>query len=89
MADLGFSKRGFCSAEECRLKLSHAEVESKKGVINFYNPIFLSHHATFLSSNKATAIDYLLLHLDVTVLSESLGLTALFYYLNLTTQFST
>ena len=66
----------------------------KKGSLNFTIPFLFLTNLAFLSfshiiSNKATAIEYLLLHLDVTVLLDSLDLTALLEYLNLTTQLST
>ena len=72
--------RGFCSAEECKLR----SLEQKK-VINLYNPSFsLSLSLTnlgflsfshIISINKATATEYL--DLDMTVLLESLDLTAI------------
>jgi len=70
VADLGFLKEGFCSAEEFNLK-----VESKKDHQVLQSP-FLSHQLYFLSfshiiSNKTTIIEYL----DVAVLLESLDLT--------------
>ena len=60
-------------------------MKAKEGIINLYNPHFLSHQPTFLShtlSNKPIVIAP-----GVTVLLESLGETALLEYLNLTTQY--
>ena len=44
-ANLGFLKRGFCSAEEC--KLSSARNWEQKKVLNFYNLFFLSLQLSF------------------------------------------
>ena len=90
VVDLGFSKGGFCSAEECKLTSARSLKQKKNNlknkrnktkVINFCNPLFSVTNLVFLSfSLKATAIEYL----DVTVLLEGLDLTALLEYLNLT-----
>jgi len=75
VADLGFLKGRFCSAEEW---------QKKKKVSNFYTLFFLSPNPCFPfflrqyeNYYTTTVIEYL----DVTVLLDSLNLTALLEYL--------
>jgi len=82
-------KRGFCSAEECKLssvrnweqKKEKLRAKKKKKKKKKKRTSFLSQQSSFshIISNKATAIEYL--NLNVSVLLESLDLTALLEYL--------
>ena len=74
VADLGFLKGGFCSAEECKLTSARTESRDKtKKVFNFHWQVSCFPFFLLIISNKIAVIEYL----DVTVLLESLDLTAL------------
>ena len=72
MADLGFSKGVVSVTRSC-----DREVESKKQSSTFIISFFFLTNLAFLTFSHiiSTAIEYLLLHLDVTVLLESLDLS--------------
>ena len=70
-------KGSFCSIAECNLCLTR-NGQQKKKVINFYYPFSLTNLAFLSFLNKTTVIGYLY----VTVILESLDLTALLEYLN-------
>ena len=70
VADLGFLKGGFCSAEQCNLSSARSR-EQKKSLTfttHFFQPAFLSFSLTqYFLTYKTTVIEYL----HVTAIRES------------------